>query len=292
MRCKAAAAGVGFLLSPVRLQHRHACYALPRSIAWCSQPCSGVEKTRWWLEPPRCEGTHDECAAGASTPAVAFAAMGVPASRRRLRRIGRGIPMAAVHRRSQARGLGSISDDEAPMTTPSASSATAAAAAVAAAARTTAVVLELERGVRDANTLAVYGKLHRVLGATRSRRLLGANAVATLTSSNYLVLHHRDGGPSAYLEDFEESGSGGARLALGDRCWDICGIGQRVSLGKIRATQIKVAQGTVPRYYPVIIIMHQIQHSPCNTAAAGPIMHRSKAVHHSTYQNVTIVGSA
>ncbi|CAM9950498.1 unnamed protein product [Ectocarpus sp. 6 AP-2014] len=226
MRCKATAAGVGFLLSPVRLQYRPACYVLPRSIAWCSQPCSGVEKTRWWVEPPRCKGTHDGCAAGASTPAVAFAAMGGPTSRRRLRRIGRGSPMAAVHRPSQARGLGSISDDETPMTTPSASSSATTAAAVAAAVRTTAVVLELERGVRDTNILAVYGKLHRVLGATRSRRLLGANAVATLTSSNYLVLHHRDGGPSAYLEGFEESGSGGARLALGDRCWDICGIGQ------------------------------------------------------------------
>ncbi|CAM9946700.1 unnamed protein product [Ectocarpus sp. 12 AP-2014] len=223
MRCKAAAAGVGFLLSPVRLQHRHACYTVPRLIAWCPQPYSGVEKTRWWVEPPRCDGTHDGCAAGASTPGVALAVMGGPASRRRLRRIGRGSPMAAVHRRSQARELGSISDNEAPMTTPSTSSSTTAAAV---AARTTAVVLELERGVRDTNTLAVYGKLHRVLGATRSRRLLGANAVATLTSSNYLVLHHRDGGPSAYLEGFEEGGSGGARLALGDRCWDICGIGQ------------------------------------------------------------------
>lgn len=228
MRCKAAAAGVGFLLSPVRLQHRHACYTPPWSIARCRQPCSGVEKTRWWVEPPRCEAKHER-AAGASTPPVAFAAMGGSASRRRLRRIGRGNPMAAARRRSQARGLGSIPDDEPPLSTPSASSA---ATAVAAAARTTAVVLELERGVRDTNTLAVYGKLHCVLGATRSRRLLGANAVATLTSLNYLVLHHRDGGPSALLEGFEERGSGGARLALGDRCWDICGIGQGVSLGE------------------------------------------------------------
>lgn len=109
-----------------------------------------------------------------------------------------------------------------------------------------AVVIELQpRAAADTETLAVYGKLHRLLGTTRSRQLLGLEAVATLTSSNYLVLHARDGTPSLYNDDGESSREegangggggcggwgGGARLALGDRCWDICGIGQGVSFG-------------------------------------------------------------
>ena len=93
-----------------------------------------------------------------------------------------------------------------------------------------AVVLELQPRAADTNALAVYGELHRLLGTTRSRQLLGVEAVATLTSLNFLVLHHRSGGPSLYDEAGEGDGDGsGARLALGHRCWDICGIGQWVS---------------------------------------------------------------
>lgn len=89
----------------------------------------------------------------------------------------------------------------------------------------------------------MYGKLHRLLGMTRSRQLLGLEAVATLTSLNYLVLHPRDGMPNLYNDKKRsqeeeanscDSGGGGARLALGDRCWDICGIGQGVSFGAYR----------------------------------------------------------
>lgn len=93
-----------------------------------------------------------------------------------------------------------------------------------------AVVLELQPRDADTNKLAVYGELHRLLGTTRCRQLLGLEAVATLTSLNYLILHNRDGGPSLYAHDEDPgSGCGGARLALGDRSWDICGIGQGVS---------------------------------------------------------------
>lgn len=91
-----------------------------------------------------------------------------------------------------------------------------------------AVVFELQPA--DTNTLAVYGELHRLLGTTRSRQLLGLEAVATLTSLNYLLLHHRNGGPRLYDEEGESGcGCSGARLALGHRRWDICGIGQWVS---------------------------------------------------------------
>lgn len=93
-----------------------------------------------------------------------------------------------------------------------------------------AVVLELQPRAADTNALAVYGELHRLLGTTRSRQLLGLEAVATLTSLNYLVLHHRNDGPSLYDEEGEsDGGRKGARLALGHRKWDICGIGQWVS---------------------------------------------------------------
>lgn len=96
-----------------------------------------------------------------------------------------------------------------------------------------AVLLELQPPTADTNTLAVYGELHRLLGTTRSRQLLGSETVATLTSLNYLVLHHRNGGPSLYDEDAESGrGRNGARLALGHRCWDICGVGHWVSLSR------------------------------------------------------------
>eukprot|EP00903_Cladosiphon_okamuranus_P007717 g7478.t1 len=57
--------------------------------------------------------------------------------------------------------------------------------------------------------------------------LLGLEAVATLTSLNFLILHHRDGGVGLCDQEGKSGGDGGrARLALGHRCWDICGIGK------------------------------------------------------------------
>lgn len=94
----------------------------------------------------------------------------------------------------------------------------------------TATILELHCRSEDDSILAVYGKLHRLLGNTYSRQLLGPDAVATLTSLNFLVLHHRDGGPSLWDGLAEDGGDvGGARLAVGDRSWDICGMGPWVS---------------------------------------------------------------
>lgn len=94
-----------------------------------------------------------------------------------------------------------------------------------------AVVLKLQPRSADTNTLTVYGELHRLLGTTQSRQLLGPEAVATLSSLNYLILHHRNVGPSLLCDGEGESGYGcdGAKLALGHRCWDICGIGRWVS---------------------------------------------------------------
>ncbi|CAM9602827.1 unnamed protein product [Scytosiphon promiscuus] len=92
----------------------------------------------------------------------------------------------------------------------------------------TATILELQCRTEDKSVLAVYGKLHRLLGDTFSRQLLGPDAVATLTSLDFLVLHHRDGGPSLFDGSEANDGDGiggGARLAVGDRSWDICGIG-------------------------------------------------------------------
>ncbi|CAN0098936.1 unnamed protein product [Laminaria digitata] len=81
----------------------------------------------------------------------------------------------------------------------------------------------------DTAALAVYGKLHRLLGTNPSRRLLGPEAVATMTSSNFLVVHHRHAGPWLYEYESKNGvgrggGGAGSRLALGDRRWDICGI--------------------------------------------------------------------
>lgn len=99
----------------------------------------------------------------------------------------------------------------------------------------TMVIFEIEHDEpEDAAALAVYGKLHRLLGTNPSRRLLGPEAVATMTSSNFLVVHHRHGGPWLYEYESKNAGGGsgggdggGSRLALGDRRWDICGIDQK-----------------------------------------------------------------
>ena len=93
----------------------------------------------------------------------------------------------------------------------------------------TMVMFEIEHDEpEDTAALAVYGKLHRLLGTNLSRRLLGPEAVATMTSSNFLVVHHRHGGPwFEYESKNAGGGGGGSRLALGDRRWDICGIDRK-----------------------------------------------------------------
>lgn len=80
------------------------------------------------------------------------------------------------------------------------------------------LVFELQNnGDQTDKDFAVYGKLHRLLG--RRRGLLGgANAVAIMTTLNFLVVH--------YGHDDSSSITGGSssRLALGDPRWDVCGI--------------------------------------------------------------------
>lgn len=80
------------------------------------------------------------------------------------------------------------------------------------------MVFELQNnGEQNGKDLAVYGKLHRLLG--RRRGLLGgASAVAIMTTLNFLVVH--------YGHDDSSSITGGScsRLALGDPRWDVCGI--------------------------------------------------------------------
>lgn len=92
------------------------------------------------------------------------------------------------------------------------------------------IVYEIEHeheGHEDAAALAVYGRLHRLLGTNPSRRLLGPEATATMTSSNFLVVHHLHGGP--WLDEYESKNHDGSRfLAVGERRWDICGIDRNV----------------------------------------------------------------
>lgn len=107
------------------------------------------------------------------------------------------------------------------------------------------LVFELQSdGEQSEEDLAVYGKLHRLLG--RRRRLLGANAVAIMTTLNFLVVHYAHDDENTQEQQHQQSswwardtstssnsGSSSWRLALGDRRWDVCGIG--VGLGTTAA---------------------------------------------------------
>lgn len=95
-------------------------------------------------------------------------------------------------------------------------------------AKATIFELEHNHGKED-NTLAVYGELHRLLGTDRSRRLLGPDTVAIMTTLKFLVVHS-GGGQWWNGEASTKKGDrrGGSRLALGDRLWDVCGLDKQV----------------------------------------------------------------
>lgn len=215
MRCRVA--GLGLLATPARLPH-----GVVYSAARWPQPLRTSPLTPR-LEPRSCLYPGGKRGGGPSSAAAAAFDDGIArsvATQRRRRRICGGCSGTAV-RFDAVR--------------PRACSATSTPDDIRAKRRHTsrAAIFELQCRPEDNSILSVYGKLHRLLGDTYSRQLLGPDAVATLTSLNFLVLHHRDGGPSLF-DGLEEDGGGvrgGARLAVGDRCWDICGIGPWVSSG-------------------------------------------------------------
>lgn len=82
------------------------------------------------------------------------------------------------------------------------------------AAAVAALVFELEHGREGDPRVSVNGELHCLLGSSPWQQLFGPNAVVTMTKLNFLV--YDNCGNSGIIS------SGEARLAVGDRLWDIC----------------------------------------------------------------------